>query len=239
MKTLKIKSTFQEKTIGTLRNEIAHLTTFATEALDVVEEKENKETKIEDKFNSVKKLLRSTKKKVQRRNKIISGLQGKLNIARSKYETDKESVDLYYKGIVENLKSKHQLTIESRQQQLEDMRILETQSDGKYKGEVRLLYYDLLTKGVSANTVQSVVRTVLENMTEYDMSKVQLPSRSTAQRMVAEAGELVKIRTAYEMSREKSTLCHQSDGTTKNLIHYGAHAVKLLPNDDQILNSSL
>ncbi|VDI78991.1 Hypothetical predicted protein [Mytilus galloprovincialis] len=52
------------------------------------------------------------------------------------------------------------------------------------------------------------------------------------QRMVSEAGELVKIRTAYELSKEKTMLCHQSDGTTKNLIHWGAHAVKLLPNDD-------
>jgi hypothetical protein len=49
----------------------------------------------------------------------------------------------------------------------------------------RLLYYDLLTKGVSANTVQSVVKSVLENMTNYDMNKIKLPGRTTAQRMVA------------------------------------------------------
>jgi hypothetical protein len=34
--------------------------------------------------------------------------------------------------------------------------LIETQKGGKYKGEVRLLYYDLLTKGVLANTVQYV-----------------------------------------------------------------------------------
>ena len=131
-----------------------------------------------------------------------------------KYETDKKSVELYYKSIVENFKSKHQLTIESQQRQLEEMKILETQSDGKYKGEVRLLYYDLLTKGVSANTVQSVVWTV----GKYDWIwyvKVNFPAD-----LQQREGELVKIRTAYEMSREKSTLCHQSDGTTKNLIHW-------------------
>jgi hypothetical protein len=33
------------------------------------------------------------------------------------------------------------------------MNAIETQKGGKYKGEVRLLYYELLTKGVSANTV--------------------------------------------------------------------------------------
>jgi hypothetical protein len=112
------------------------------------------------------------------------------------------------------------------------MNAIETQKGGKYKGEVRLLYYDLLTKGVSANTVQSVVKSVLENMTNYDMNKIKLPGRTTAQRMVTEAGVLVKIRAAYELARENSVLCHQSNGTTKHLIHWGAHAIKLLPRDD-------
>ena len=50
--------------------------------------------------------------------------------------------------------------------------------------------------------------------------------------MVAEAAALVKIWAAYDLAREKSVLCHQSDGTTKHLIHWGAHAIKLLPRDD-------
>ena len=69
-------------------------------------------------------------------------------------------------------------------------------------------------------------------MTNYDINKIKLPGRTTAQRMVAEAGALVKIRAAYELAREKSVLCHQSDGTTKYLIHWGAYAIKLLPRDD-------
>jgi hypothetical protein len=48
----------------------------------------------------------------------------------------------------------------------------------------------------------------------------ELSSGTTAQRMVAEAGALVKIRAAYELARENSVLCHQSDGTTKHLIHW-------------------
>ncbi|CAC5379937.1 unnamed protein product [Mytilus coruscus] len=194
--------------------------------------KENKTSEVEQKLHSVNKLLKSTKKKVQRINQNILGLKPKLHEAYKQFETDTESMKLYYNGIVENLKNQNQLNSEMQKMKIEEMKNLETQSGGKYKGEVRLLYYDLLTKGVSANTIQSVVRTVLENMTEYDTTKLKLPSRSTAQRMVSEAGELVKIITAYELSKEKTMLCHQSDGTTKNLIHWGAHAVKLLPNDD-------
>ena len=57
-------------------------------------------------------------------------------------------------------------------------------------------------------------------MTNYDMKKIKLPGRTTTQRMVAEAGALVKIRAAYELAREKYVLSHQSDGTTKHLIHW-------------------
>ena len=232
LKSLKLRSTHQQKQLMTMKKEIGHLSNVVSESLDLADEKENTTSEVQQKLYSVNKLLKSTKKKVQRRNRNISGLKSKLHEAYGKFETDTESMQLYYNGIVENLKNQNQLNSEMQKMKIEEMKNLETQSGGKYKGEVRLLYYDLLTKGVSANTIQSVVRTVLENMTEYDTTKLKLPSRSTAQRMVSEAGELVKIRTAYELSKEKTMLCHQSDGTTKNLIHWGAHAVKLLPNDD-------
>ncbi|CAC5379952.1 unnamed protein product [Mytilus coruscus] len=156
----------------------------------------------------------------------MSGLKSKLQEAYEKFETDTESIKLYYNGIVENLKNQNQLNSEMQKMKIQEMKNLETQSGGKYKGQVSLLYYDLLTKGVSANTIQSVVRSVLENMTEYDTTNLKLPSRSTAQRMVSEAGELVK--TAYELSKEKTMLCHQSDGTTKNLTHWGCTCSKAL-----------
>ena len=42
-----------------------------------------------------------------------------------------------------------------------------------------------------------------------------------------EAGELVKIRTAYELAKNKGDLGHHSDGTTKSLVHWGTHILKL------------
>lgn len=52
---------------------------------------------------------------------------------------------MYYEGIVDSLKNQHKLSTDSLQQQLKDMNAIETQKGGKYKEEVRLLYYDLLT----------------------------------------------------------------------------------------------
>ncbi|KAL3852200.1 hypothetical protein ACJMK2_015873 [Sinanodonta woodiana] len=232
LRDLKIKLKLQQHEMDTINTEMSSLTKVASNALESLDEKENERIKMETKLNRVKKVLFNTKKKVQRRDQNICELHEKVEAARNKFETDKKSIKLYFTGIVDSLKNLHKLSVDGLNQRLEEMKQLETKKGGMYKGEVRLLYYDLLTKGVSANTVHSVVKTVLENMTCYDTSNLTLPSRSTAQRMVSEAGALVKIRTAYELSREKSTLCHQSDGTTKHLIHWGAHAIKLLPNDD-------
>jgi len=95
------------------------------------------------------------------------------------------------------------------------------------------MYYDLLSKGVSANTIQSVVKIVLKHTTEFDLDKIHLTSRTTAQRMVSEAGELANIRATYEIAKEINKLCQMSDRTTKHLIHWGSHVIKLKPPGDQ------
>ena len=69
---------------------------------------------------------------------------------------------------------------------------------------------------MSANTVQDV----LEYTTNYDLEKVQLLTRTTAHRMVYEAGHLVDKRTAYEMAKHTGSFGHQRDDTTKHLIHW-------------------
>ncbi|KAL3860428.1 hypothetical protein ACJMK2_010552 [Sinanodonta woodiana] len=222
LQNLKIKLKLQQHEMATVITEMSSLTKVASNVLESLDEKENERVKLEKKLNHVKKVLFNTKKKVQRRNQNICELHEKVEVARNKFETDKKSTELYYTGIVDSLTNLHKLSVDSLNQRLEEMKQLETKKGGMYKGEVRLLYYDLLTKGVSANTVQSVVKTVLENMTCYDTKNLTLPSRSPAQRMVSEAWGITV----------KSQHCHQSDGTTKHLIHWGAHAKKLLPNDD-------
>jgi len=229
---LRRKSTFQTKKLGSMAKEIKKISGVATEALSKLQDNESEMIELKSKLVNNKRELENAKKKVHRREKNISKLHEEISHVKDRFETNKKSTALYYEGIVDTLQNKHHLSVENLNQELECLKALETKKEGKYKAEVRLMYYDLLTKGVSANTVQDVVKSVLEHTTNYDLEKVQLPSRTTAQRMVSEAGSLVDIRTAYEMAKQTGSFGHQSDGTTKHLIHWGAHAIKMTPNND-------
>ena len=176
------------------------------------------------------------RKKAGRRDSVVKKLKDDLAAAHESFAIDKRATEVYYEGIHEQLETKvqngHQTKVEL-ESQIDAMKQLETRSGGIYKPHVRLVYYDLLTKGVPANIVQHVVKSVLGKMTDLDIADLKLPSRSTAQRMVSEAGELAKVRTAYELVRHRNgVLGHHSDGTTKSLIHWGTHILKLDAGDE-------
>jgi hypothetical protein len=165
-----------------------------------------------------------------RKQKKIEKLNVQLDSCVDKFRVDEEASSLYYNGIVDKLKEQvnsNERKEEEMTSEIEQLKRLETKQGGKYKSQIRLVYYDLLIKGVSANIIQGVITSVLENLTSLDMDNLDLPSRSTAQRLVTEAGELAKIRTAYELVKENGNIGHHSDGTTKSLIHWGSHILKL------------
>lgn len=152
------------------------------------------------------------------------------DVALNELRLDKEASETYHQQVLQLLQREVEMGIkteEDLQQEIQAMKNLETKSNGIFNAQVRLLYYDLLGKGVSANIVHNVVKTVLQHATPIDADSVSLPSRSTAQRMVLEAGELVKVRTSYELLNNNGNLGHHSDGTTKSLIHWGMHVLKL------------
>ena len=72
------------------------------------------------------------------------------------------------------------------------------------------MYYSNLTQDLSANTIQDVVRNVLEHTLTMDVENISLP------RMVAEAGELARIMASYELALKKGTIRHHSDKKTKS-----------------------
>ena len=152
------------------------------------------------------------------------------DVALNELRLDKEASETYHQHILQLLQQEVEMGIkteEDLQQEIQAMKSLETKCNGIFNAQVRLLYYDLLGKGVSANIIHNVVKTVLQHATPIDADSVSLPSRSTAQRMVLEAGELVKVRTSYELLNNNGNLGHHSDGTTKSLIHWGMHVLKL------------
>ncbi|XP_021350399.1 reticulocyte-binding protein 2-like [Mizuhopecten yessoensis] len=236
LKDLERKSNFQDRKMEKMKLEISRLVGLVTDNVDVGEVKENMDlkqmsdsVKVTNQVHGLKRIMKNLKKRIQRREKSVSNLKMELSKSRDDFQTDQYSTELYYEGIVDTMKNQHNLSVKKLSEELNQLKELETQKNGKYKAEVRLMYYDLLCKGVSANTIQSVVKTVLQHTTEFDLDTLQLPSRSTAQRMVSEAGELANIRAAYEIAKENRSLCHMSDGTTKHLIHWGSHVVKLKP----------
>ena len=108
-------------------------------------------------------------------------------------------------------------TEDKREKQNADIKTPKTMDkQGIYIPHVSLLYYSLITQDLSANTIQGVVRNVLEHTLTMDVENISLPSRATAQRMVAEAGELARIRAFYELALKKGTIRHHSDKKTKS-----------------------
>jgi hypothetical protein len=187
------------------------------------------------KLTDAKKQINKQRMRVSRTIESVGKLKKDAEDAKNSYRLDKEATELYHSGIVDMLQQKVEVgerTQDELKQQLDSLAKLETKSNGIYKSTIRLMYYDLLTQGVSANTIQSVITTVLTNITQIDVNSIQLPSRTTAQRMVSEAGELVKVRAAYELAMNDGALGHHSDGTTKSLIHWGAHVLKLSVNEE-------
>jgi hypothetical protein len=136
---------------------------------------------------------------------------------------DDEAKDLHYEAILDDLEQQvvqGKRTMEDLENPMANLKQIETKSGGIYRTNVRLAYHDLLLRGVSANIIGDVIRSVLELMTEGDTSNLSLPARSTAQSFVTEAGELARIRTAYELAKTQGNLGHHSDGTTKSPIHW-------------------
>ena len=64
----------------------------------------------------------------------------------------------------------------------------------------------------------------VSNLVFYTQSTIMVISIPTAQRMVLEAGELVKVRTSYELLNNTGNLGHHSDGTTN---YWGMQVLKL------------
>ncbi|XP_070547227.1 inner centromere protein-like isoform X2 [Ptychodera flava] len=197
----------------------------AEEMMDVANEKEMQLKKVENrtkKIEVVQKRRRSLELKVQRREKNIVSLKAKLKSAEENIEKDREVNKVFYEGIINELKQQMKdkdHNEEVLKKQINQLMTLETKTkSGLYKTEIRMVYYHLLTLGVSANFIEPVIRTVLENLSPIDMKTTPLPKRSTAQRMKVEAGCLATVRGLVEWSRRQDK-CVSGTKLTKVRSH--------------------
>ena len=108
------------------------------------------------------------------------------------------------------------------QSQEEDITKLELFNQGKYKDEVRQVYMDLLSMGVSVNHCQNVIKSVLKNLTNIEVDR--LPQKSLASIIAIEAHVLSQAQAADAMLRQQGNCLHL-DGTKKRFTEYSGFQV--------------
>ena len=203
-----------------LEKENTGLRAQCIEFIDVAEEKENEANKSAKYATKVARDKHNLQKKVRRKDLKMQRLM-------DNFESDLTIADKLHQGIVAKLQQEK----EDMNRRLTQLSALETKQGKWYNAEIRLVYYDLLTKGVSCNIIETVVRRVLQTLSGRDVKQTSLPSLSTAQRMKIKAGYLVKLRLAWEWkSKADKSAVFQTDKTTKGQLEWLSIVVKLRPN---------
>ena len=206
-----------------LEQENVDLRAQCIELLDIADEEEKKASKLGKYAKKVANVNHNLQKKVQRRDKKIQTLL-------DNFETDKEISKKLHTEIVTKLKESN----ENLKERLTDLQNLETKHKNHYNAEIWLVYFDLLSKGVSCNIIQSVVRWVLDTLGDKDVKNTSLPSRSTAQRMKVEAGYMVKLRLAWEWKQKANKdAIFQCNKTTKGQLEWLSTVIKLTPANNE------
>ncbi|XP_077981591.1 uncharacterized protein LOC144436632 [Glandiceps talaboti] len=192
------------------------------------------ERQLKEVENEKKKL----KVQLSQKEKETTTLKQRIKEAEENIEMDREAATVFFDGIVNELKEQLKERVEKEkelEERIQCLTSLETkEKGGLYKTEIRLVYYHLLTLGVSANQVESVIRTVLAHLSPVDDKAIQLPKRSTAQRMKTEAGQLATLRGLVEWSqREEKDVAYLTDKTTKGQLEWLTHKVVLSPSGEE------
>ncbi|XP_065647103.1 uncharacterized protein LOC136076967 [Hydra vulgaris] len=97
----------------------------------------------------------------------------------------KESLN-YFENLSEELKERVNFF---------EKNVIDVFEGGRYNDEIRSVYYDLLSKNVSVNNVESVIRTVLQKM--VGISCGTLPKKSLAAEFFSEMNLLSKAQRGY------------------------------------------
>ncbi|XP_078586096.1 uncharacterized protein LOC144867965 [Branchiostoma floridae x Branchiostoma japonicum] len=179
-------------------------------------------------------------KRIQRKEDEVKDLKKRIQSAENNIEEEREAAEAFYEGIIYELEEKLQ-NAEDKEKKMEEtvasLRNLETKCGKAYTAEVRLVYYHLLTLGVSANIIEEVVSAVLKNLTDINTDNIMLPKRTTAQRLKVEAGYLATVKgfTTWAM-REDKAIAYQSDHTTRGQLHWLSHKIVLSATEEETID---
>ena len=96
---------------------------------------------------------------------------------------------------------------------------VQTFKNGTYSDEIRQVYMDLLANGVSVRNCETVIKTVLTNLTKKEIDR--LPQKSLASMIEKEASILAKRQAGEAMLLHSTNTLHL-DGTKKKFTEYAA-----------------
>lgn len=136
------------------------------------------------------------------------------------------------KELTDKLK-KSDTTIKELEKQVSDLELanvqektehhsIETFSAGKYKDEVRHVYMDLISMGVSINKCKEVIESVLSNLANIEVDR--LPKKSLASIIGIEA-HIISQAQAAECILKNEGNCLHLDGTKKRFTEYAGFQV--------------
>ncbi|XP_065673154.1 uncharacterized protein LOC136090437 [Hydra vulgaris] len=100
--------------------------------------------------------------------------------------------------------------------------VIDVFEGGRYNDEICSVYYDLLSKNVSVNNVESVIRTVLQKMA--GISCGTLPKKSLAAEFFSEMNLLSKAQVREAILNSTHNVLH-TDGTKYNFREIGSFQV--------------
>ena len=129
-------------------------------------------------FIKLEKELETCRKKARKSAKKVWYLKSKLqSVISTKSHASSELIDQirYYENLSEELKEKVKEFETS---------FINVYEDGKYSNDIRKVYYELLSKNVSVNNCEDVIRTVLKRLTNKNCGR--LPKKSLAAEMFVE-----------------------------------------------------
>ena len=194
----------------------------------------NKRLKARD--DTIKKL----QAKISSKDKELSDQKKKKNLSLSKRlkqmsakETSLRTKVWYWKRAARNKISKTSTTsfeeklgvdvlyleneVVKRQEKLENKsneKNLDFYENGKYNDDIRMVYEDLLSMGLSSRNVENCVRLVLEKLAKVKVGR--LPKVTFTKNMFLEARRLAQIHVASVLSENQGNLTLHSDGTSKH-----------------------
>ncbi|XP_065649637.1 uncharacterized protein LOC136078250 [Hydra vulgaris] len=119
----------------------------------------------------------------------------------------------YFENLTEELKERVNIF---------EKNVVEVFEGGKYNDEIRSVYYNLLSKNVSVNNVESVIRTVLQKMA--GISCGALPKKSLAAEFFSEMNLLLKAQVREARLNSTNNVLH-TDSTKYNFREVGSFQV--------------